>query len=161
MLSNICIAAVNHVIRSVEYHNMHSHFMDRVSLTTKRIQKIIYFADVHYMLNHNGTSFIPDDYCAWPSGSVIPSIYYVFMIRQSNELSTVRDYYDHLLEPEMKASLNYILDLTANMDTLDLIDAAKAAGEPWHTYYNANDADHNDIVPKDDIYHYYLNHQSF
>ena len=72
-MTNMCISAANYIVERTNSYNETRDFKDQVSLTCKRLQKLLYFSDVEYMCRNGGKSMFNDNYYAWPSGPVIPS----------------------------------------------------------------------------------------
>ena len=158
----MCIAAANYLIeRTNSYNNSQANYGNRISMTCKRLQKLLYFSDIEYMKRNNGQSMFNDEYHAWPSGPVIPSVYSRFMKYQDGQMKPIDEENHSPLTQTMKDSLEYILSNSWDMDTIDLIALSHTQGSPWSRFYNENDPKHEQIIPKEEIYNYYQNNNIF
>ncbi len=156
MLSKMCIAAANYLIERTNTHNSESHILV-VPMTCKRLQKLLYFSDVEYMKRNGGESMFQDDFRAWPSGPVIPSVYYKYMKYQKGHMSPLEEPGHSPLSQAMKDALEYTLQKTWELDTLDLVEISHVDGGPWRRFYNDNDPNHEQVIPKCEIYSFYSN----
>lgn len=154
-MTNMCISAANHIVERTNSYNETRDFKDQVSLTCKRLQKLLYFSDVEYMCRNGGKSMFKDDFFAWPSGPVIPSVYSQFMIYQNGEMKTIAQSKPEELTLQMKMAIDSILDKTWSLDTLFLIKTSHVANGPWCNFYDSSDPDHLQVIPKSAIYDYY------
>lgn len=50
------------------------HILDR-EITNLKLQKLLYFAQGHYMQEHDGKPLFEDDFQAWAHGPVVPNVY--------------------------------------------------------------------------------------
>ena len=160
MISKMCIAAANYIIEQTNEFNK-SNPDRRISMTCKRLQKILYFSGIEYMRRNNGRSMFEDEFHAWPSGPVIPSVYHKFSDCQSGQMQPKTDGSHGLLTQAMSDALDYTLERTWDSDTLDLIELSHIEGGPWRRFYNNNDPKHEQIIPKEDIYEYYKSRPVF
>ena len=154
MLSEMCIAAANYIIERTNAHNIAS--SDSIVLMTcKRLQKLLYFGDIEYMKRNEGRSMFTDEYRAWPSGPVIPSVYHKYMKYQSGQMYPAKEPGHSQLTQSMQDALEYTLNETWEIDTQDLVDISHIEGGPWRRFYNDNDPKHEQIIPKEEIYLFY------
>ena len=160
----MCIAAANYLIDETNRYNNAPTTKQRVSMTCKRLQKLLYISDIEYMRKNKGTSMFRDDYYAWPSGPVIPSVYSKFMIYQDGHMVSIKGDFTPIT-PLMKECLDSVLECTWNMDTWDLVELShKNDGTeicPWKQFYNENDPNHEQIIRKDAIYAFYQKRNIF
>ena len=140
--------------------NLTKQFSDQIPMTSKRLQKLLYFSDIEYMKNHDGQSMFDDEFYAWPSGPVIPSVYYKFMKFQNGVMQPIEQN-DSLIDEDVKHAIDIILSRTENMDTLDLVDYSHVDGGPWAHSYQRNDPDHNQTISKGAIYEFYKGRDIF
>lgn len=154
MITKMCIAVANYIISKTNEFNETKEYNQRISMTCKRLQKLLYFSDIEFMKNNHGRSMFKDEFYAWPSGPVIPSVYYRFMIYQSGYMKP-SEKEQACLSPDIKSAIDYVLKQTNDKDTLDLVEKAHEQGGPWSQVYEANDPDHKQIIPKKMIYEYY------
>ena len=152
----MCVAAANYVINRVNEYN-EKYPNARISMTCKRLQKLLYFSDVFFMKQNNGESMFRDEFYAWPSGPVIPSVYYGFMKYQSGVMSPIEEENDGILTEQMIRAIESVLEETWEMDTLDLVDFSHVDGGPWRKHYCEVDPNHEQIIPKSDIFAFYKN----
>lgn len=154
-MTNMCISAANYIIERTNSYNETRDFKEQVSLTCKRLQKLLYFSDIEYMSRNGGKSMFEDDFFAWPSGPVIPSVYTRFMIYQNGEMKPIIQNKPKELTLQMKLAIDCVLDRTWLLDTLFLIKTSHIVGGPWYNSYDPNDEDHLQIIPKSAIFDYY------
>ena len=161
VVTEMCISAANYLIeRTNNYNSLQTNYGNRISMTCKRLQKLLYFSDIEYMKRNNSDSMFRDNYHAWPSGPVIPSVYSKFMTYQNGQMKPIEGKHSSLTQA-MKDCLDFVLSLTWNMDTLDLIDFTHVADGPWKQVYNESDPKHEQIIPKRDIFNYYRDRAIF
>ena len=129
-------------------------------MTAKRLNKLLYFSEVEYMKRYNGKPMLSENFYAWPSGPVIPSIYTNFAQFSNGEMNTVDGTYDPLTKNIIEV-LDYVFNSTINIDTLDLVKMSCVKSGPWDNVFNIKDKLHEQIVEKISIYNYYLDQNLF
>ena len=150
----MCVAAANRLVELTNQYNQGKPYGEKISMTCKRLQKLLYFSEAEYMNRHNGESMFTEDFFAWPSGPVIPSVYSKFAQFQSGEMTVVTG--DHTpLTSEMIEVLDYVFNSTIMIDTLDLVEMSHVKDGPWSLVFDATDPKHMQIVDKSSIYNYY------
>ena len=154
----MCVAAANYLIELTNGYNADKPYADKISMTCKRLQKLLYFSDAEYMKKNQGQSMFSDDFYAWSSGPVIPSVYYKFMQYQTGEMYPLEGKHTPITE-EMKTALKRIFDITISLDTDDLVEKSHVVGGPWHKVFNNNESGKEKLIPKADIYDYYINRE--
>ncbi len=156
----MCVAAANYVINKVNEYN-EKNPNARISMTCKRLQKLLYFSDVLYMKQNCGDSMFSDDFYAWPSGPVIPSVYYEFKIYQGGTMCAIDTGKPKSLTAKMREAIDNILKQTWGLDTLDLVERSHASGGPWDSVYCENDPEHKQIISKSDMFAFYKDREIF
>lgn len=150
----MCVAAANRLVELTNQYNSGKPYGERISMTCKRLQKLLYFSEAEYMKRYNGEAMFTEDFFAWPSGPVIPSVYSKFAQFQNGEMAIVAG--EHTpLTTEMIDVLDYVFNTTITIDTLDLVEKSHATDGPWSLVYDANDPKHMQIIDKSSIYKYY------
>lgn len=160
MVSSMCIAAANRIIELTNEYNSGKPDDQRIVMTGKRLQKMLYFCEVEHMKASGGQSMFKDEFYAWPSGPVIPSVYYQFMQYQNGTMDVASGSHSALTNTMQKV-IDKIFDLTKEKDTVDLVKESHIEGGPWHQIYNEEDDQHNRLIPKDKIYDFYSQHRLF
>lgn len=160
MLTAMCIAAANYIIDRTNIFNQ-SNPNRRISMTCKRLQKILYFSGIEYMKRNDGESMFNDEFYAWPSGPVIPSVYHKFSDYQSGKMETKTDGCHSPLTRAMVDAIDYVLEVTWDSDTIDLINESHIDGGPWRRFYRESDPKHEQLIPQQEIYNYYKTHPIF
>lgn len=152
-MTAMCIAVANYLIERTNEHNQGKSFREKILMSGKRLQKLLYFSDVAYLVKH-GERMIEDDFYAWPSGPVIPSVYNQFIQYQSGDMqpAVCRN---NSLTREQKAILDEVFDATVNRKTKDLIDASHATGGPWECIYNESDLNNPQIISETAVLDFY------
>lgn len=159
-MTKMCIAAANYIIRRTNDYNKDREYCKQISMTCKRLQKLLYFSEIEYMKRNNGKPMFEDDFHAWPSGPVIPSVYRKFMQFQYGNMIPLESNNSNLTK-EMTDAMDIVLELTYNFDTVDLVDFSHVDGGPWARSYNADDPEHEQIISKEDIRDFYKKRNIF
>lgn len=146
-LTQECQSVANYIIETISLYNSSASYENRIVMTCKRLQKLLYFSDIEFMKQNNGKSMFADDFYAWPSGPIIPSIYNKFMKYQIGEMRPVEGTY-LVIASNMKQAIDNVLMNTQSIDTLDLINYSHIHGGPWSHAYDADDVDHEQIISK-------------
>ncbi len=154
----MCIAAANYIINAANQYNEGKSLREKIFLSSKRLQKLLFFSDVLYMVENHGESMFHDEFYAWPSGPVIPSVYREFMQYQDGDMKPHNDSHHTPTTPEMERVISRVLEDTNNLDTIDLIRRSHEVGSPWEVVFDENDAEFNRIIDKTAIFNYYSEH---
>ena len=154
-MTAMCIAVANYLIEKTNEHNKGKPFREKILMSGKRLQKLLYFSDVAYLVRH-GERMIEDDFYAWPSGPVIPSVYNQFIQYQSGDMRPAVCNTDTLTEAQ-KAILDEVFNATVDQKTNALIDASHVAGGPWDTIYDESDLDNPQIIDSEKVLGFYAN----
>ena len=160
-MTETCKLAANYIIKKTNKFNSGQKFADQILITCKRLQKLLYFSDIEFMKRNNGNSMYTEEYYAWPSGPVIPSVYYEFLQYQNGEVCPLKDGSDNMLTLEMVDAIDYVLNQTNGIDTVELIAFSHIAGGPWSRFYTDNDPNHEQLIQKSIIYSFYMNRNIF
>lgn len=158
-MTGMCIAAANYLIERTNEYNNGKSYNCQILMSCKRLQKLLYFSDIIYMKAHNGESMFKDDFYAWPSGPVIPSVYDEFMKYQDGTMLPLEGYHTPNTEC-MNQALQYVFEQTEDISTETLVELSHKPGGPWSKVYNPNDAMHLQIIPKDYMYDFYQNNNN-
>lgn len=151
----MCTAAANFIINEVNNSNIGKPLREQVIMSSKRLQKLLYFSDVLYMVEHNGESMFKDDFYAWPSGPVIPAVYRKFMMYQDGQMRPFSGEVHDTIDDEMENTIRRVLSSTIGIDTSVLIDKSHICGGPWQTVYDESNKDYDNVVDKKTIFEYY------
>lgn len=154
-MTAMCIAAANYIIQKTNKYNEDRDFKDCILLTGKRLQKMLFFCDVKYMLQNNSESMFRDEFYAWPSGPVIPSVYYSYMQFQNGTMQPIEEGKHSPLTSKMIDVIDKVFDETCKIDTFDLVERSHVAGGPWERAYKEDDPKHDEIIEKQSIYEFY------
>ena len=153
-MTEMCISAANHIVNQVNKNNQSGIW--NVTLSSKRLQKLLYFSDVLYMTENKGKSMYTDEYHAWPSGPVIPSVYNIFMRYQDGKMYPYNYGIHAPLDSKMKTTLDRVLEATKDLSTDKLIDESHKKYGPWYQVNSKRGESENDVISKDLIYKYYI-----
>ena len=117
LITSKCRAVANYIIEKSNEYNEDRTFGKYEMMSCKRLQRLLYFCNVKYMLLQNG---------------------------------------EFLFESDFKSLFNFdnVLEQTKDIATFDLIKISN--DELWERYYDNNDFEHNQIIPKDEICKFYL-----
>ncbi len=153
----MCIAAANRLVELTNNYNKNKPYSEKISMTCKRLQKLLYFSEAEYMKQNAGEAMFSEDFFAWPSGPVIPSVYSKFVQYQTGAMEKVGGEHTQITEA-MEKVLDEIFERTKNLDTLDLVEKSHVNNGPWEAVFDANDNKHQQVITKKSIYEYYINH---
>ena len=123
-MTNKCKTISNYIINEVNLYNKDKDLNNTVFLSTKRLNKILFFCDLRYMLLNNGKPMLDDKFYVWSSGPVIPELYREYLCFQDGEMKTIR-VEEVFLDDEIKEIIDEILEITKNLDTIELINLSK------------------------------------
>lgn len=154
-LSQECMVAANYIIEEVNKYNKDRPLRNQMIMHVKKLQKLLYFSDVEYMKNYDGVPMFRDDFYAWPSGPVIPEIYYRHMQYQDGTIYPKLDGITMTITEEMKSIINKVIEENKELDTLDMMEKSNIAGGPWAQVFDANDKEHNQVISKEEMFRYY------
>lgn len=145
-MTNKCKTITNYIINEVNLYNADKDLNSTVFLSTKRLNKILFFCDLRYMLLNNGKSMFDEKFYVWPSGPVIPELYREYICLQNENMKPfkVEEIY---LDDDIKKVIDEIIDITKDYDTIDLVNLSK---ENWYS----NDV-LNEPLSKADVYNNY------
>ena len=149
----MCIAAANYLIERTNEYNEGKVFRDRILMSGKRLQKLLYFSDVAYLSTY-GERMLRDVFYAWPSGPVIPSVYTKFIQYQSGEMRPAECENKSLTQQE-KDILDLVFEATITRSTAELIKASHATGGPWASAFDKDDNDHQQVVCEEKMQQFY------
>lgn len=156
-----CRAVANYIIEEINKFNKGKELQKQVLMSTKKLQKLLYFCDIEYMKENNGETLFKDNFEAWPSGPVIDEVYSEFMQYQDGEMRPKYDNSTIELSGGIKLLINKVLDMTKDLSTVDLINISKVDTGPWYQVYIEDDECHNQIVSKEEMYNFYSNKPLF
>lgn len=155
MVTEMCISAANYIIEKVnEYNKNKTTLRDKIFMSSKRLQKILFFSDVLYMVENEGKSMLTDDFYAWPSGPVIPSVYKKFVQYQDGEMEPCEPDKHTSLDTQMRKVIDKVFEDTMKLDTIELIKESHVKNGPWDTIFVADSSDYRKM-DKAHIYDYY------
>lgn len=154
-----CRAVSNYIIEEVNSYNKDKSIQDQVMMSLKRLQRILYLCNIEYMIKYNGKNLFDDYFYAWPTGPVIPGIYYVYIPHIIGKYIPIYEGERIKLANSEKFIIHKILKQTQNISTMDLIKITNISGGPWEQFYNEQDPKHNQVIPSDIIYNYHLNNK--
>lgn len=153
-MTSMCIAAANYIVELTNNYNKGKPYSERIPMTCKRLQKLLYFSDIEYMKMTDGSSMFHDDFYAWPSGPVIPSVYDKFMQYQTGEMIPVGG--EHTpIDDQMKTAIEVVFEKTTNIDTYDLVEQSHVSNGPWELVYSSDDINHHQIISKKEMLRFY------
>ena len=154
------MAVADYIIEEVNKYNQDKSFRDKVLLSTRRLQRLLYFCETEYMLKNNGTPLFEDEFYAWPSGPVIEKIYYAYIQEQNGEMNPYHLDDEPTVTNDVKAIIDKILEATRDLDTSELMEMSKIDGGPHSKVFVKEDKNHGQVVSKEETYLYYSKYKS-
>ncbi len=155
-MTNLCVSAACYLIERTNEYNNSVDFLDQIAMSCKRLQKLLYFAEVVYMKIYNGKPMLEDKFYAWPSGPVIPEIYDEFIQYQNGKMMPI-EIVCNQLSSNMKDTLKLVFEKTVNIDTNTLVEMTQVFGGPWNQVYDPSDKRHLQIITKESMYNFAVN----
>ena len=157
-----CISVANYIIDQVGERCSRGEKYPPLSVT--RLQKLIFFSDVLYMIEHHGKSIfepetkfdcIDDEYYLFPKGPAILSIFNCFSISEAGNVRKWRSdgYYVDDNDAGICDAIDKILRDTANIPTCELVEMARG---PWFKERRKDELGRR--ISKEEIYEYYQKH---
>lgn len=156
-LSNKCISIANYIICKINNFNENKSLKNQILLHPKKLQLILFFCDVEYMLMYNGTPLLTDDFYTGFSVPTLPHFYRIFMQYHDGDMKPVfldnKNVYN-ITKGELEI-IDAVINKIGNIGSTTLTKIISDI-EPWYTSFCCylNDGE---IVPKKNIYIYYLN----
>lgn len=155
-MTNMCVMAANRLIEKTNTYNNSVDYCNKILMTCKRLQKLLFFSEVIYMQKHDGQPMFSDEFYAWPSGPVIPSVYDKFMQYQDGKMLPVLGYHTPL-DQDMEDVLEEVFKKTRDIETEKLVEMSHIPRGPWAQVYDPDDSGHFQIVTKKSMYEFYKN----
>ena len=116
-------------------------------ITNMRINKLLYFAQGHYLLR-TGFPLFDEDFYAWDFGPVIPKIYQKYSHLQNSRITFTDKSYDFKLFDTVE--LNVLIDVSmeyGKYSTSELVKMTHADISPWRAAYDSK----SQKISKDEI----------
>lgn len=153
-MTDKCRLIIDYIIYKTYQYNLNKEFLEQITMNMNRIQRLLYLIQLEYMY-HFKEAIIDDEFYAWPSGPAIPEIYDIYENLVANaSFNPIKRTLIRKIPEQMQAVLDYVLERTNNIDTLDLVNISKVNNSPWYNVYNPDDENHIQIVPKNEISQY-------
>lgn len=155
ILADMCYKYADYIIR---------HYNQSFKLNNKRLQKILFVANVIYSRKNKGERLFEDTFEAWDHGPVMPEVYKAYSIFQLGKM--------YPLLPEAKIlskkieAIEEALEVTKNIETNQLIDNTHKENTPWTLHYNnekpslISDCGFNQIS-QESIYEFYRKKENY
>lgn len=115
----------------VSFYEKHNDTNFDTQLTSKRLQKLIYFSDLEYRKEY-GLNLVDDDYYIWSYGPAIPDIYYTYGYIDHDCIATFyrycktnpKEYYGEL-DYDKKNIIDKVIKTTLSKSTNELVEIAQ------------------------------------
>lgn len=156
-----CLAIVNYILEEIEKFNKNKEGKEKIWISGKRLQKILYFCEAEYMKRNNGNPLFDDQFYAWPSGPAIDGIYIFLESNHNMQMFPIHVPNEPILSDDIKLIIKHILELTKNLGTNELVKLSKVPNGPYSKIFNEENKKYNQIVPKIETYLYYSEHEMF
>ena len=151
----VVLAVANYIIEKTNQYNESREYKDQVSLSCKRIQKLLYFIEIEYMKRNNGRPLFEDDFFAWPSVPVIPRVYSQYMIYNDTPDKISCAPSNCQLNPDVLETIDYVLKQTWKVDQVFLVKVSYVG--PWESAFDPSDPDHLQLITKNSMYEFWKN----
>ena len=142
----------------VSYYIIDYCIKKKYSITNLKLNKLLYFSNIEYMLNNNGKPLFKEEFEAWRHGPVLKSVYETFCMGIGKATEEKLNLIIDNLKDNKINSINKVLDEKAGLDAFKLVELTHIKNGPWELIYNTN-KDKNGIctanIPNKKIYDFY------
>lgn len=154
-----CISAANRIINRTNAQNAWRYQLgkQKVKLTGKRLQKILYLCQLFWYTDHEESNMIPENFVAWPQGPIIPEIYDYFLVYQEGDMYPRQEANYNLTEEESDL-INKVVDNTIDLSDEEIIEYTKSPNGPWSQAYKGYQKVFS-IISKESIKQYIQNQE--
>lgn len=159
-LSLKCMAVADYIIDEINEYNQDKNFRNKVLLSAGRLQRLLYFCEVEYMLKNKGTPLFEDEFYAWPSGPVIGKIFLTYIQEQNGNMIPYHLPDAPKLKNDVKSIIDKILEITKDLGTTELMKMSKVEGGPHSKVFSKEDRNHGQVISKAETYIYYQKYKS-
>lgn len=152
-LTNECQLVVNYILKKTNEYNLNKDYSKQISLTIKRIQKLLYLIQIEY-IKHTGTNMFEEDFYAWPIGPAIPEVYDFYIEYTTGASSIIKSPIGSLSKDKHNV-IDIILENTNDINTYELIEHSRTLDNIWINAYNPDDEKHNQLISKKQLINCY------
>jgi uncharacterized phage-associated protein len=121
-------------------------------LSNLKLQKLLYYAQGHFIANHEGTPLFADDIQAWSHGPVVPSIYHEFKNFGSNAIELDEEFDFGAIDQDTSSWLAAVWRTHGARSAWALREMTHSEA-PWRDHYQENSR--GVVIPKDAIARYF------
>lgn len=134
---------------------------ENISITNLKLNKLLYFMNIQYMLDNSGIPLFEEEFLAWRHGPVLQSVYnkfcYGIVLPKKEKFNKI---ISELSDDQLKI-IKDVLKRRANLPAWQLVEETHVVGGPWEEVYKKN-KDSNGIckasIPNKQIYQFYRNY---
>ena len=155
MKTHTCYLVADYIIKKFNEYNANKPITEQMCLNINKLQRLLYFCDIEYMKLNNGEFMFEDDFYAWPKGPAIPQIYSNFAHTQDMFVFSAIKSRKGLLTDKMKNTIDSVLELMMEIDSIDLTKISQIENGPWYNAYKADDPKHSQVISKKDMFDFY------
>lgn len=83
---------------------------DEAALSNLKLQKLLYYAQGHYMASHDGKALFSDEIQAWAHGPVVPAVYHQYKQFGSGPIGVASDFDFDLIDDDAGSLLTAVWD---------------------------------------------------
>ena len=106
-------------------------------MTNLRLQKILYFAQGHYLAKY-GTPLFDSEFEAWDYGPICPAIYHRYSKFKRNGITDEEQPFENVFTEQEEDMLFAVFIQYDKYSTDKLVDMTNEDGTPWKRYYREN-----------------------
>lgn len=130
----------------------------KYNITNLKLNKLLYFINIEYMLKNNGIPLFDEEFKAWRHGPVLESVYKYFRLGIATSPKERLELIKENLKYEKLNIIDKVLNEKAQKTASELVEITHIKDGPWELTYNKN-KDNNGIciasIPNQDIYNFY------
>lgn len=130
------------------------------SITPLKLQKLLYFAQGHYLAKYDKPLF-EEDFEAWVHGPVIPEIYQKYKEFTFENIPEPENYFENApdFNEEIMNFMAFILEKYSIYDG-KYLEKMTHQEEPWKNNFDEFEQYHKNIISKEEIKKYYREKKS-
>lgn len=127
-------------------------FEEEGALSNLKLQKLLYYAQGHYLANHGGAPLFADDIQAWGHGPVVPAVYHEFKEYGAQSIPFEEEFDFEAIDKDTNSWLAAVWKTFGARSAWKLREMTHNE-PPWKDAYR--DGEHNVVIPHDSMTRYF------
>jgi uncharacterized phage-associated protein len=127
-------------------------FDEEGALSNLKLQKLLYYAQGHYMAHHGGQPLFADEIQAWGHGPVVPGVYHAYKHYGSGSIPLIEEFDFEQVDTDANEWLAAVWRTFGAMSAWRLREMTHAE-PPWRDTYR--DGSRGLTIPKETLHRYF------